>query len=97
MSSTGGARHIREIRGGDSLPLRLPLVSIDTPPLFLRNGGAEFLAEHDNVFWPLGLHLEYHQTYYSEGPLVWRGTFSDHAVLQSVHVNIDAHTGEPVE
>jgi hypothetical protein len=61
------------------------------------NGGDEFVAEHDLIAWPLGLHLEYLEKWYSAGPLLWRGTFSDRASLDSEGIRIDANSGEPVD
>jgi hypothetical protein len=78
-------------------PLQLPLDSPEALSIIMQNGGARFLTRNKNPFWPLGLHLEYRQTYYSEEPLVWRATFADRVTLDTEGIRIDAHTGEPVE
>jgi hypothetical protein len=78
-------------------PLHLALDSPEALSIILQNGGARFLAKHNNPFWPIGLHLEYRRTFYSEGPLVWAVSFADRVSLESETIRIDAHTGELVE
>jgi hypothetical protein len=78
-------------------PLELPLDSPEALSIILQNGGANFLARHNNPFSPIGLHLEYRRTWYSEGPLVWSANFADQVTRENVVIRIDAHTGEPVE
>ncbi len=78
-------------------PLQLPLDSAEALSIIMQNGGAEFIAQHGMIPWPLGLHLEYRQSYSSEGPLVWTGSFGDRATLDSAYIRIDAYTGELVD
>ena len=78
-------------------PLQLPLDSPEALSIILQNGGANFLARHNNPFSPIGLHLEYRKRWYSEGPLVWSAGFADQVSRESLVIRIDAHTGEPVE
>jgi hypothetical protein len=78
-------------------PLQLPLDSPEALSIILQNGGAEFLARHNNPVSPIGLHLEYRKTWYSEGPLVWAVSFVDRVSHESETIRIDAHTGELVE
>jgi len=78
-------------------PFQLPLDSPEALSIILQSGGAEFLARHNNPVSPIGLHLEYRKTWYSEGPLVWAVSFVDQVSRESETIRIDAHTGEPVE
>jgi hypothetical protein len=78
-------------------PLQLPLDSPEALSIILQSGGAEFLARHNNPVSPIGLHLEYRKTWYSEGPLVWAVSFVDRVSRESETIRIDAHTGKPVE
>ena len=97
VESEEGELHPDQPLGDPVDPLELPLDSPEALSIIMQNGGAKFLARHNNPFWPVGLGLEYRKTFYSEGPLVWAASFADRVSLESETIRIDSHTGEPVE
>jgi hypothetical protein len=77
-------------------PLQL-LDSSEALAIILEDGGERYLREHSLPRWPLSLHLEYSQIFRSEGPVIWRGIFSERTSLSNEYIRVDARTGEPVE
>jgi hypothetical protein len=83
--------------GNPIYPEELPFDSQRALEIVLRSGGEAYLLEHPDPDWPLSLILEYRDLFHSEGPLVWRGIFSDKSGLAAEHIRIDAYTGLPIE